>query len=64
MCNEAPYTEEKLPRVLTVVEAGQELRVGRSAAYALVHSGQLRSIRVGKCIRIPREAVESFLSAH
>lgn len=64
MCNETPCTEEKLPRVLTVVEAGQELRVGRSAAYALVHSGKLRSIRVGKCIRIPREAVEAFLSAH
>ena len=32
----------ELPLALTVLEAGQVLRVGRNVAYELVRSGQLR----------------------
>ena len=35
----------ELPLALTVLEAGQVLRVGRNVAYELVRSGQLRSVR-------------------
>ena len=30
-------------------------------AYELIHSGQIRSIRIGRQIRIPREALLDFL---
>ena len=40
----------------------QVLRVGRNVAYELVRSGQLRSVRVGKNIRIPRDALADYLN--
>lgn len=51
----------ELPLAPTVLEAGQVLRVGRNVAYELVRSGQLRSVRVGKNIRIPRDALAEYL---
>lgn len=51
----------KLPLALTVLEAGQVLRVGRSVTYELVRSGQLRSVRIGRSIRIPRDALVEYL---
>ena len=50
-----------LPLALTVLEAGQVLRVGRSVIYELVRSGQLRSVRIGRSIRIPRDALVEYL---
>lgn len=47
--------------VLTVPEVAERLRVGRAAAYRLVESGELRSIRVGRTIRIPQQALDEFL---
>ena len=40
------------------------LKVGRNTAYALVRSNQIRVIRIGKQIRIPREEVIRFLAPH
>ena len=54
---------DTLPLTLTVAEAGEVLRIGRSSTYALVCCGRLRSIRVGKMIRVPRDAIVEFLSA-
>jgi excisionase family DNA binding protein len=47
--------------VLTVADLAERLRIGRSSAYKLVSDGDVRSIRVGRVIRIPAEAVEQFL---
>ncbi len=54
---------DSLPLVLSVDEVAQTLEVGKSLAYALIRSGRLRSLRVGHKIRIPRSALEEFLSA-
>ena len=35
--------------------------LGRNTAYELIRSGQIRSVRVGRQIRIPREALLEFL---
>ena len=48
--------------VLTVEELAETLRIAVSSAYALVQRGDVRSIRVGRAIRIPAEAVDQFLS--
>ena len=52
------------PLVLRVEDLAQMLSIGRNTAYALVRSGEIRSIRIGKCYRIPREAIEEYLSIH
>ncbi len=48
--------------VLTVEEAAQYLRVGRSACYEAVRLGQIPSIRVGRSIRVPRLALERLMA--
>ena len=53
---------EDLPLTLTVEEASQILRVGRNTAYDLVRCWKLRSIKVGKQIRIPKQALQDYLS--
>ena len=47
---------------LTIEEARKRLGIGRSLVYRLVASGQLPSIRLGRAIRIPREAFNKMLS--
>lgn len=49
--------------VYTVQELAELLHIGRNAAYDLVKSGKIRSIRIGKSIRIPRSALEKFLNS-
>ncbi len=58
-----PISLDTLPLMLTISEAGEVLRIGRSSMYALVRCGRLRSVRVGKVIRVPRDAIMEFLSA-
>ena len=53
---------EDLPLTLTVAEASQILRVGRNTAYALARCGKLRRIQVGTHIRIPKQALQDYLS--
>jgi len=48
--------------VLTVEELAETLRIAVSSAYGLVRRGDVRSVRVGRAIRIPAEAVDQFLS--
>lgn len=59
MCKELRF--EEVPLVLHVKELAQYLSVSRNTAYALVRSGQIRSIRVGRCYLIPREALSDFI---
>ena len=51
-----------LPLALTVPEASNILRVGRHAVYELVRCGRLRSLKIGRQIRIPRDAIYAFLN--
>lgn len=53
---------DELPLVLRVEDLMPVLGIGRSNAYALVRSGQVRSVRVGHQFRIPREAIQEFLN--
>lgn len=46
----------------SVAEIAKQLGVSRNTAYALVRSGTLRSIRVGRQIRVPRSALENYLN--
>jgi excisionase family DNA binding protein len=54
----------ELPAVLTVEEAASVLRIGRSSAYAAARSKELPTIRVGRCLRVPRHGLEEMLGAN
>ena len=55
---------DDLPATLRVEELMPILGIGRNIAYELVRSGRLRSIRVGRQIRIPKAEVLRFLNTH
>ncbi len=50
-----------LPMTLRVGNLMPILGIGRNTAYELIRSGQIRSIRIGRQIRIPRDALLDFL---
>ena len=50
-----------LPLTLTVEECADVLRIGRSAAYQAVKTGEIPSIKVGRSIRVPRHRLEQLL---
>ncbi|MGE5483623.1 MAG: helix-turn-helix domain-containing protein [Ignavibacteriales bacterium] len=54
----------ELPVVLTVAEAARILRRGRACVYALCHTRDFPAIKVGRVIRIPREALRTWLEKH
>jgi excisionase family DNA binding protein len=56
-----PMTLASFPEVLTVREAAKVLRVGRNQLYQAVERGQLRAIRIGRSIRIPKQALQDLL---
>jgi excisionase family DNA binding protein len=49
-------------RFLTVAEVARTMRVSKMTVYRLVHGGELPAVRVGRSFRVPRRAVEDFLS--
>ena len=52
---------DELPLALRVEDLMPILGIGRNTAYELVRSGQIRSIKIGRQIRVPRDAVVEFL---
>ena len=50
-----------LPMILRVEDLMPILGIGCNTAYELIRSGQIRSIRIGRQIRIPRDALLEFL---
>jgi excisionase family DNA binding protein len=57
-----PRPLSQLPLVLTVEEAAERLGVGRTLMYALVSSGAVESVQIGRLRRIPADALDTFLN--
>jgi len=47
--------------LLTVPEAAGLLGISRSKAYELIASGELHSVRIGTCRRVPRQALAGYV---
>lgn len=47
-------------QVLKVREVAAELRIGINQAYEAVRDGRIRSVKIGKSVRVTREALEQF----
>ena len=55
------HNYESVPLVMSVPELARQMGIGRNAAYDIVNAGLIRSVRIGKTIRIPRTALIEFL---
>lgn len=51
------------PDVVTVDELMRMLHIGRNAAYGLLKSGAIKTLRVGKRYIIPKICVISYISS-
>lgn len=49
------------PRLLTVNEVADVMRVSKMTVYRLIHAGELPAIRVGKSFRVPQGALDQLL---
>lgn len=49
------------PDILSISDLRSALGIGRTKAYELVNSGQIRSIKVGKAIRIPKTSLLDYV---
>ena len=50
--------------ILTVEEVAAFLRISRAKAYSLAASGDLPTVRVGRSVRVRRDALERWLDDH
>lgn len=49
--------------LMKVREVAAELRISQRTAYTLVASGQLKSVHIGRLIRVTRAALDEFMEA-
>jgi excisionase family DNA binding protein len=54
--------EARLPEMLTVKEVAAILRVGRNQLYAAIARGEVRAVRIGRTLRIPKTALLDLLA--
>ena len=47
--------------VLTVEEAAECLGIGRTLMYALITTGEVESVRIGRLRRVPADALDAFV---
>ena len=47
--------------LLRVEEAAERLSLGRSKVYELIRDGRLPVVHIGRSVRVPARAVESFV---
>lgn len=49
--------------VYTVEETAELLGVSRAHVFRLINDGRLRSIKLGRCRRVPADAITTLLAA-
>ena len=55
------HSYDELPLSLTVDDVKDVLCIGKNAAYDLVRSGQIFSLKIGKTIRVPKDAIINYI---
>ena len=53
---------DELPLTLRVGDLMPILGIGRNTAYELIRCGKIRSIRIGRQLRIPKDAIQDYLA--
>jgi excisionase family DNA binding protein len=49
--------------VLTIEEAAKRLGIGRTTMYALVMTGEVRSVTIGRLRRVPVQCLDEYIAA-
>jgi len=57
------FSNPQTKKLLSADELAQELGIGRTTAYALLWSGQIPSMKIGRLRKIRRGDVEAFIEA-
>ncbi|MFB5193172.1 helix-turn-helix domain-containing protein [Alicyclobacillus fastidiosus] len=47
---------QELPDVLTMTDVAKYLRIGRTKAYELAYNPDFPAIRIGRCVRVTKDA--------
>lgn len=50
-----------VPQLLTVPQVMARLQVGKHVVYDLIRSRRLASVRIGRCRRVPADALAAFV---
>ena len=56
------HSFDELPLTLRVEDLMPILGIGRNTAYELIRCGKIRSIRIGRQLRIPKDALVEYFS--
>lgn len=57
-----PTDDDPTLVLLKVEEAARRLRIGRTTCYALIRSGELESVPVGRLRRVPADAPAAYVA--
>ncbi|WP_230885527.1 excisionase family DNA-binding protein [Streptomyces spinoverrucosus] len=57
-----PADDDTTLVLLKVEEAARRLRIGRTTCFALIRTGELESIEIGRLRRVPADAPAEFLA--
>ena len=58
------YLLAPMSMLLTVRDVAVALRLGRTRTYALLRSGEIPVIRVGRAVRVPRDGLCRWIEEH
>jgi excisionase family DNA binding protein len=51
------------PRLLTLAQAAATAQVSQRTIRDLQRAGRLAAVKIGRCVRVPREALEALLTS-
>ena len=54
-------TNDQVPQIYHVKDLMALLSVSHNTAYALVRSGKIRTIKIGRTYKIPKDALDEYL---
>ena len=53
---------ENYDDVVTINEVTEMLKIGKNTAWKLIHSGQIKTFNIGKCVKIPKKSVVDYVT--
>ena len=53
---------QSIPDIMTVKETAKWLKIGTNTLYGILRHGALKSIRIGRQYRIPRQAIIEYVA--
>ncbi len=59
---DTPSPDRLDARLLTVDQVAEVLQISRWTVYRLIWANNLRSVQIGRCRRVPREALDAYLA--